>query len=77
MTYSPYYKTQFGKSGVDLGSGGYGGFMAEKLFIDFLNSTRNQGENPTPIEDLVHVLEIGEAIRESSDSGKAISISKT
>ena len=77
MTYSPYYKTQFGKSGVDLGSGGYGGFMAEKLFVDFLNSTRNQGKNPTPIEDLVHVLEIGEAIRESSDSGKAISISKT
>ena len=77
MTYSPYYKTQFGKSGVDMGSGGYGGFMAEKLFIDFLNSTRNQASNPTPIEDLVHVLEIGEAIRESSDSGKAISISKT
>ena len=77
MTYSPFYKTQFGKSGVDMGSGGYGGFGAEKLFIDFLNSTRNQAKIPTPIKDLVHILEIGEAMRESSNSGKAISISKT
>ena len=77
MTYSPFYKTQFGKSGVDMGSGGYGGFGAEKLFIDILNSTRNQAKIPTPIKDLVHILEIGEAMRESSNSGKAISISKT
>ena len=77
MTYSPFYKTQFGKSGVDMGSGGYGGFGAEKLFIDFLNSTRNQAKIPTPIKDLVHILEIGEAMRESSNSGKAISINKT
>jgi len=76
MTYSPFYKTQFGKSHTDMGSGGYGGFGAEKLFIDFLDATRNEAKNPTPIEDLVHILEIGEAIRESSDSGKAISISK-
>ena len=77
MTYSPFYKTQFGKSGVDMGSGGYGGFGAEKLFIDFLNSTRNQAKIPTPIKDLVHILELWESMREYSNSGKAISISKT
>ena len=56
------------------GNGGYGGLMAEKLFSDFLNSSRSGTKSPTPIEDLVHILQVGEAIRESSLSNRAIAI---
>ena len=48
--------------------------MAEKLFSDFLNSSRSGAKSPTPIEDLVHILQVGEAIRESSLSSRAIAI---
>jgi predicted dehydrogenase len=57
-----------------LDNGGYGGLGAERLFADFLNAARNGKPVPTPIEDLVHVLQIGEAMRESSNSKRSISI---
>ena len=66
-TYSTFFKSP-------LHNGGYGGLGAERLFADFLNASRNGKTAPTPIEDLVHVLQIGEAIRESSNSKRSISI---
>ncbi len=66
-TYSTFFKST-------LDNGGYGGLGAERLFADFLNAARNGKPVPTPIEDLVHVLQIGEAMRESSNSKRSISI---
>ena len=53
---------------------GYGGIGAERLFVDFLKASRTGAPAPSPIEDNVHLLEIIEAAKESSSTGRAVRI---
>ena len=53
---------------------GYGGVMAEQLFSAFLRAGRAGELAPSPIEDAVHVLEIVEAAKESSETGHVVRI---
>ena len=53
---------------------GYGGIMAEELFRDFFAAAQSGAPAPAPIEDSVHLLEIVEAAKESSATGRAVSI---
>ena len=53
---------------------GYGGIMAEELFRDFFTAARTGDPAPAPIEDSVHMLEIIEAAKESSETGRAVRI---
>ena len=46
--------------------------MAEELYRDFFAAA--QSGAPAPIEDSVHMLEIIEAAKESSATGRAVSI---
>ena len=52
----------------------YGGIMAEELFRDFFVAAQMGAPAPAPIEDSVHLLEIIEAAKESSATGRAIHI---
>ena len=52
----------------------YGGVMAEALFRDFFEAAQSGAPAPAPIEDSVHMLEIIEAAKASSASGRAVSI---
>jgi predicted dehydrogenase len=53
---------------------GYGGIMAEELFRDFFAAVQTGAPAPAPIEDSVHMLEIIEAAKESSATGRAVRI---
>lgn len=53
---------------------GYGGIAAEELYRDFFDAARVGAPAPAPIEDSVHMLEIIEAAKESSTSGRAVAI---
>lgn len=52
----------------------YGGIMAEELFRDFFVTAQTGAPAPAPIEDSVHMLEIIEAAKESSATGRAVGI---
>jgi len=52
----------------------YGGVMAEELFRDFFDAAQSGAPAPAPIEDSVHMLEIIEAAKESSESGRSVCI---
>lgn len=52
----------------------YGGVMAEELFRDFFKAAKSGAPAPAPIEDSVHMLEIIEAAKESSATGRAVGI---
>lgn len=56
---------------------GYGGIMAEELFRDFFLAAQTGAPAPAPIEDSVHMLEIIEAAKESSATGRAVTIPET
>ena len=53
---------------------GYGGVMAEELYRDFFAAAKKGEPAPAPIEDSVHMMEIIEAAKESSASGRAVGI---
>jgi predicted dehydrogenase len=53
---------------------GYGGVMAEELYRDFFVAAQTGAPAPAPIEDSVHMLEIIEAAKESSSTGRMVSI---
>ena len=53
---------------------GYGGIMAEELYRDFFEAAQSGAPAPAPIEDSVHLLEIVEAAKESSATGRAVGI---
>ncbi len=53
---------------------GYGGVMAEELYRDFFAAASKGEPAPAPIEDSVHMMEIVEAAKESSDTGRAVHI---
>ncbi len=55
---------------------GYGGVMAEALYRDFFDAALSGAPAPAPIEDSVHMLEIIEAAKASSDTGRSVSIAK-
>ncbi len=52
----------------------YGGIMAEELYRDFFAAAQSGAPAPAPIEDSVHMLEIIEAAKESSATGRAVGI---
>ena len=54
----------------------YGGVMAEELFRDFFDAARSGAPAPAPIEDSVHMLEIIEAAKASSATGRGVRIAK-
>jgi predicted dehydrogenase len=53
---------------------GYGGVMAEELYRDFFTAAQTGAPAPAPIEDSVHMLEIIEAAKESSATGRMVSV---
>jgi predicted dehydrogenase len=53
---------------------GYGGVMAEELFRDFFTAAQTGAPAPAPIKDSVHMLEIIEAAKESSATGRVVHI---
>ena len=48
--------------------------MAERLFSDFLVAARDGSSAPSPIGSMVHVLEVVEAAKESSRTGRVVRI---
>ena len=52
----------------------YGGVMAEELFRDFFVAAKTGAPAPAPIEDSAHLLEIIEAAKESSATGRAVGL---
>ena len=52
----------------------YGGVMAERLFSDFLKAARDGSPAPSPIESSVHMLEVVEAAKESSKTGRTVKV---
>ncbi len=52
----------------------YGGIMAERLFREFLQASTVGAPAPSPIESSVHLLEVVEAAKESSRTGRAVTI---
>ena len=52
----------------------YGGVMAERLFSDFLLAAKDGSPAPSPIESSVHMLEVVEAAKESSRTGRVVRI---
>ena len=52
----------------------YGGILAEELYRDFFTAAQTGAPAPAPIEDSVHMLEIIEAAKESSATGRAVRI---
>ena len=55
---------------------GYGGIMAEELYRDFFAAAQRGEPAPAPIEDSVHLLEIIEAAKQSSATGRAVAIAR-
>lgn len=52
----------------------YGGIMAKRLFREFLQTSTVGAPAPSPIESSVHLLEVSEAAKESSCTGRAVTI---
>ncbi|MBI3970875.1 MAG: Gfo/Idh/MocA family oxidoreductase [Chloroflexi bacterium] len=52
----------------------YGGRAGEFFVLDFLRAARTGGTPPAPIDAAVHVLEIVEAILESSATGRLVTV---
>jgi len=52
----------------------YGGKMAERLFREFLEASTVGAPAPSPIESSVHLLEVVEAAKESSRTGRVVAI---
>ena len=52
----------------------YGGVMAERLFCDFLVAAKDGAPAPSPIESLVHVLDVVEAAKKSSRTRRTVKV---
>ena len=52
----------------------YGGVMAERLFSDFLKAAKDGTQAPSPIESSVHMLEVVEAAKQSSQTGRTVKV---
>ena len=54
----------------------YGGAIAERLFSDFLEAAKDGSPAPSPIESSVHMLEVVEAAKESSRTGRVVRLAE-